>query len=369
MIEFLVFLVLMFIAYVGLTYGVYDGDWGWVKLLIDKLPKSAETPGDEKECTKKCVNGELLDDCTCKCPVGYIGDYCETKKGATVPPPPVCNKTCSQGQLDKNNCDCICNQGFKKVQDACVACENACVNGTRQTNGCSCACKIGWYGPACDSRDPIDNTVCNKTCAYGTLNSDCQCECWKFYTGSDCSIRDCSDIPCENGTQDELCNCACDANWMGRSCNEPLTPACETTVCYSGDVDDKCNCICRPGFTGKTCRIVGTDGVSVEYNQCVNTPGAVWTGYQCMVIEGGCPMGNGPHQCVNRSGFNYVHDYNSNDPWQCVLGDERNGGYIGDSTSYYYGGRCMTAQSTAACTKLIQDMECTDMPAVLFENM
>lgn len=362
---FIIFLVMMISAYIGMVYGVYEGDWAWPRLVIEALPK----PTTADECTKSCVNGELID-CTCKCPVGYTGDYCEIKKGTTVPPPPVCDKKCTQGQLDSNICDCICNQGFKKVGDACVACENACVNGTRQTNGCACACKIGWYGPACDSRDPIDNILCDKTCSFGTLNPDnCQCDCWKFYSGPTCNIRDCTDTPCVNGTQDNLCNCDCDEGWMGRACDEPITPACETTVCYNGDLDDNCKCICRPGFTGQTCRIVGSNGTSVDYNTCVTTPGAVWTGYQCMAIDGGCPMGTGPHQCVNRGGFNYVHDYNSNDPWQCVLGDERNGGYIGDPSSYYYGGRCMTAQSTPACTQLIEDMGCNVMPSVLFENL
>jgi len=62
--------------------------------------------------------------------------------------------------------------------------------------------------------------------------------------------------------------------------------------------------------------------------------------------------------CMNWGGFNYVHDATSSYNWECALGDERNGGTIGDSVDYAKGGRCMTAMSEGACNILIDDMNC-----------
>ena len=369
---FLLFLVLLLIAYIGVTYGLYDGDWGWItKLGGDSAPSAPPAP----TCNKLCAFGDLnRSSCECVCDQGYYGDLCDAQRGTNQPPTIVCDpKDCPNGQQNPDTCECKCNQGFEKKLGVCVMCENACVNGARAADGCDCYCHPGWYGPACDSRDQTDNVQCDPSvhkCQYGTLRNDCSCECWPFYAGADCSQRDCSDVPCVNGDQDELCNCTCHPGWMGRACNEPLTPDCPSTVCYNGSVNSNCQCVCDPGFTGETCRIVDRyEGMQFDYdisspewpknyNKCQQVPGAVWTGFQCMTVAGGCPMGDVPYQCVERGGYKYAHRAGDNDPWQCPLGDESNGGYIGDSVSYELGGRCLSAQSLDACDKVLDDMGC-----------
>jgi hypothetical protein len=61
---------------------------------------------------------------------------------------------------------------------------------------------------------------------------------------------------------------------------------------------------------------------------------------------------------MNWGGFNYVHSADSDYNWECALGDERNGGIIGDSVDYALGGRCMHGFSEGGCNQLIDDMNC-----------
>lgn len=368
---FFMLLIVLLIVYVGITYGVYDGDWGWITTL-------AKATCEEKTCVGGVFN---KDKCACECFDGYIGELCDTRRGSKAPPivrqcPDI---PCENGRVDPLTCKCICDQGFEGPP--CKPCTNSCVNGSRATSGCACYCDIGWYGSDCSSRSQNDAVVCSEgsNCSFGTLNpSTCECECWKYYSpdGNGGCKRDCSQTPCVNGSYsaDGMCDCECDPGFMGRACDQVLTPDCPTTVCYNGTVNDKCECVCDPGYEGRSCRMKSFDGEWYTHaNKCFNEPGTVWTGYQCMTIgtaEDACPMGpTEPYQCVNRQGFNYVHPVNSNNPWECALGDERNGGFMGDPADYSLGGRCMTAQSTQACEQLIDDMECNRQPSVLFENM
>lgn len=357
---FMILSVMLLLAYIGITYGLYDGNWSWVTEL--------------GKCSKECVNGILNEtECECVCDLGYYGNLCENERGTTIPPKKECDpKECINGQQNPDTCQCKCNQGFEMKEGTCVPCLNACVNGTRAANGCTCYCDPGAYGADCSSRLKEDAQLCSEgTCAFGTPTADCaSCNCWPFYSGPKCDQRDCSDVKCEHGTQDELCNCTCDPGWMGRACDTPLTPDCPLTVCYNGSVDSNCNCICDPGFEGQTCRLVKSyNGMEFindpldpnwknDYNKCNQVPGAVWTGYQCMTVAGGCPMGDEPYQCVERGGYKYVHRVGDNDPWQCALADESNGGYIGDSVSYELGGRCISALSLGSCDEVLDEMGC-----------
>lgn len=338
-----------------------------------------------------CVPGKgaLTQNCQCQCYAGYQGADCSQRDC-----PPL---YCGPGTMNPETCQCQCPAGYDgpncQYSNPDIVCQNTpCGNGTRRDSPCRCDCNYGWSGAKCDIPDPnklctglqcINGTKkypcececdptytgfgcatkdCTKagpnggpvSCQFGTLDSNCACQCWPSYSGADCSTRDCSAIPCQNGTHDSLCNCQCDPGWSGVSCT---TNNCQNTVCYNGDVDGNCQCQCDPGYTGNTCRILGSNGNSIDYNSCLSHPDGLWSGYQCVSKTGGCPMPN-QQICTNWGGFWYVHDSTDNDPWQCALGDERNGGTIGDSRDYYLGGRCFTGQGEAQCQQAISDLGC-----------
>ena len=323
----------------------------------------------ERACeTKYCGRGTFnRNTCQCECPSGYSGEQCQNEN-----PTLICQNTpCQNGSLKSNPCRCECNYGWSGPDCSIPNPELLC-QGTPCYNGdlvypCQCKCAEGFFGYGCTSRD------CSKAgpnggpvqCEWGTINEDCECECWSTYTGPTCGERDCSQTPCVNGEYDDLCNCICDSGFSGADCSRP---DCSGTRCQFGEVNPQtCECECDPGFTGRSCLVIedpNNPGNSLDYQPCINRDDTHWTGYQCIKNTGKCPM-PGPQVCMNWGGFNYVHSADSDYNWECALGDERNGGVIGDSVDYKLGGRCMHGFSEAGCNQLIDDMSCRTGP---FEN-
>ena len=58
---------------------------------------------------------------------------------------------------------------------------------------------------------------------YGSLTSDCRCECLAPWVGDDCSF---CPLECINGGQlnEFLCYCICEPEWTGDDCSSPTTP-------------------------------------------------------------------------------------------------------------------------------------------------
>jgi hypothetical protein len=58
---------------------------------------------------------------------------------------------------------------------------------------------------------------------YGSLTSDCRCECLTPWVGDDCSF---CPLECINGGQLNkfLCYCICEPEWTGDDCSSPTTP-------------------------------------------------------------------------------------------------------------------------------------------------
>lgn len=311
--------------------------------------------------SKYCGIGTLnRNTCQCECPSGYSGDQCQNQNPIIT----CANMQCQNGQrVADPTCRCQCNYGWSgpdcSIPDPKQLCTSTpCYNGTLKYP-CECQCAEGFFGYGCTSRD------CSKAgpnggpvpCEWGSVDENCKCNCWPTYTGPTCGTRDCTSKPCINGTYDSLCNCICKPGFSGADCSKR---DCTGTRCQFGRIDPAtCKCMCDPGYTGQSCFILedpNNKGQSLQYNDCI-TQNGIWTGYQCIKKTGKCPMKN-RQVCMNWGGFNYVHDATSTYNWECALGDERNGGTIGDSVDYAKGGRCMTAMSEAGCNILIDDMNC-----------
>lgn len=108
----------------------------------------------KKERGKQCVHGKLFEEETCKCDVGYEGDFCDVKQ---------CSLPCLHGgtciKLENQLLGCACTPDWQGSLCQDKKCTLPCVRGSclysPRDGSPFCNCPYGWTGEFCENKSSL----------------------------------------------------------------------------------------------------------------------------------------------------------------------------------------------------------------------
>lgn len=259
--------------------------------------------------------------CT-QCPLGYIGDHCETCDVGYWGAPSRLGGSCAPCECGGAACDPLtgdcalcpehavglacdtCQEGYYYSNGACIACE--CGTGSLST-ACEadgrCACAVGWSGYKCSS------------CAtgHGDVSAGCpRCRCGVGAVSSGCDAES-GECGCSAGAAPPYCD-TCVVHHYNLTTSGCIRCNCTSVGAVSAACDirtGQCRCkehvtgrtcdICQEGYYGlhtggcRRCRCVGGATCDPDTGHCSCPPGV--GGDRCDTCLPG-HYGLGPHGCL-----------------------------------------------------------------------
>ncbi|PIK36396.1 putative fibropellin-1, partial [Apostichopus japonicus] len=169
-------------------------------------------------------------------------------------------------------------EGVPEVTGPCSP--SPCLNGAtclvQSPTKSTCQCRTGYYGVLCDRVGPCASGPCQNDSPCFEMNNGNSflCACSNGWTGSTCTITDCTLENCQHGgTCERGLNgnmlCTCPAGYTGLKCQTEVdecgsSPCRNDAIC--SDLVGDYLCTCTSGFTGKNCDTVTSDGVTDSPN-------------------------------------------------------------------------------------------------------
>ena len=123
----------------------HDDAGGGGGVIVYLKSRDGETLDRRERCRRHCGSGACVNDDTCVCDTGVIGEHCESLE-------PRCAVRCGRhGTCDAGRDTCVCEEGWEGAGcDTQTLCDPPCKNGTcvdAYTNACKC--NPGWSGVYC----------------------------------------------------------------------------------------------------------------------------------------------------------------------------------------------------------------------------
>ncbi|KAL9644151.1 hypothetical protein ABK040_005615 [Willaertia magna] len=237
---------------------------------------------EEPFCNCSHNNGLCIDEDKCECHSGWNGVNCTTFTCEAI-------SNCSSRGLCVGPNECQCETGWKGnnscSQYSCeklLNCNNGVCIGPNQ-----CKCHDGWEGDSCNVFNCNHTGFCN---GNGTCIGPNICSCNAGYKGGPyCNVTSCENVGnCSNNNG--LCTgpntCSCFENWTGSNCSIPKCfniPANETTtVCNNGNGTcigpDQCQC--NSNWGGLNCQIPKCFNILAnETNKVCNNGNGICKGF------------------------------------------------------------------------------------------
>ncbi|CAF0873274.1 unnamed protein product [Rotaria sordida] len=121
-----------------------------------------------------------------------------------------------------------------------------------------------------------------RTCLNNCNNHGiCQrgiCICYPSYTGSDCSIAQCTDL-CSGHGVIEYGQCRCQEGWHGAEC-QLMSNQCEISNCNNRGTCIAGQCVCQSGYQGKFCEQISCQNVNCsDHGICIEGKCRCFHGY------------------------------------------------------------------------------------------
>ncbi|XP_078349853.1 uncharacterized protein LOC144634690 [Oculina patagonica] len=347
---------------------------------------------------KPCVRGicgDVWNQFTCACPVGWAGPVCNLTANMTCAHSPCVNGTCynvtgvdmatNQSQVSDVGFDmfqCNCTPGFegKRCEHTTKECiPNPCQHGANCTElhlNYTCTCARGYTGRNCEINIDdcaANNCTNNSTCNDGIDSYDCSC--LEGFNGTYCEldINECEVMephgPC-NATGTDNCNntfggfeCNCNQGYFGVLCEYDPTRSCEILdPCGDrgncSDNETGYSCSCFEGYNGTQCEndIRECDAEPCQNNgTCIDSHvnSSYFPGYKC-----NCTVDYTGNQCEKKIDLCELEPCKNNatcerlayNKYQCNCTPE----YKGENCTIFqscYSGPC---KNGATCTETYQ---------------
>ncbi|EFC49938.1 predicted protein, partial [Naegleria gruberi] len=269
--------------------GVCQCETGYTGSLCDQAVTSNNT---DKCADINCVHGSCIDG-VCQCETGYTGTLCDQAVD------PCTNIKCgSHGSCSKGVCVCTdgytgsncetapitCNgkseaEGGCSFHGTCSATDKCICNGNFDSASFCSKCKTGYTGsdcsiPVCFNVPSTSSSVCS---GKGSCTAPDSCVCASGYSGKTCSSFSCWGIDKSNstvcgGSSKGTCvgpnKCSCVSNWnnlentcvscspayTGETCTQATCSA-NTTCSSHGSCDEKFKCVCSGNWDGEFCNV------------------------------------------------------------------------------------------------------------------
>ena len=222
-----------------------------------------------------------------------------------------------------NICVAECPGGFTPNSNNTCVCIASCANGSLNST-CQCECTPDYFGVRCENQFlPCDTNPClNGTCIDGVGDMVYACDCLIGFNGTNCetNIDECATNPCTpggciDGINSYSCSCPFGYSLLGNIThpNCTYTNECDLNPCQNmGNCSDFIggyNCSCRVPYTGTNCSDCSINSCGNGTN--INCSCVCYLGHfgefcesdinDCITIpclhSGVCIDGNGTYTC------------------------------------------------------------------------
>ncbi|CAF0971515.1 unnamed protein product [Rotaria sordida] len=126
--------------------------------------------------------------------------------------------------------------------------------------------------------DQKNERTCLNNCNNHGICQHGICICYPSYTGSDCSIAQCTDL-CSGHGVIEYGQCRCQEGWHGAEC-QLMSNQCEISNCNNRGTCIAGQCVCQSGYQGKFCEQISCQNVNCsDHGICIEGKCRCFHGY------------------------------------------------------------------------------------------